>query len=220
MGLGSTLFYCTFLSLPCGQCGLSHSYTSPLFLIPAPPRCLICTSLSLFIVQSTWCLPPLHSPSPCPSCTTPRNPPNPPGPAPVSVPTGIGREGSTVPTRPSTAQLLCPWLQGVEVRESSASAAPELWLRTGWTCWRFPWFLSIGTSRALWGRTRGAVEHTSSIWRGEKTPLTAPSLLSVLCSGIIREHQHHHRGRRHQRYWQGHPGGWADCFGGVPWGHP
>lgn len=39
VGLGSTLLYCTFLSLLCGQCGLSHSCTVPLFLIPAPPRC-------------------------------------------------------------------------------------------------------------------------------------------------------------------------------------
>jgi len=30
-------------------------------------------------------------------------------------------------------------------------------------------------SRALWGRTRGAVKHTSSVWRREKTSLTTPS---------------------------------------------
>lgn len=174
VGLGSTLFYCTFLSLLCGQCGLSHSCTVPSF----SSQLLLAVNLyiSLFIVQSTWCLPPLHSPSPCPSGNAPRNPPNPlPGPAPISVPTGVGRKGSAVPTRPSTAQLLCPWLQGVEVREGSASAALELWLRMGWTCWCFPWFLSVGTVERC-GVGLGGLSNTQAPSGVGRRPLSPPRL--------------------------------------------
>lgn len=123
------------VSLTPAQSPLSHPSSSSL---------LICTSLSLLYSQH-GVFHPCTAPLPAPPATLLGTHHMAPGPAPISVPTGVGRKGSAVPTRPSTAHLLCPWRQGVEVREGSASAALELWLRTGWTCWRFPWFLSAGT---------------------------------------------------------------------------
>lgn len=106
VGLGSTLFYCTFLSLLCGQCGLSHSCTVPSF----SSQLLLAVNLyiSLFIVQSTWCLPPPHSPSPCPSGNAPRNPPTPPGPAPsLSPQVAVGKAAPFLrdPPQPSSCAL-------------------------------------------------------------------------------------------------------------------
>ena len=73
------------VSLTPAQSPLSHPSSSSLFNL----------YISLFIVQSTWCLPPPHSPSPCPSCNAPRNPPNPPGPAPSLSPQAL--VGKAVP---------------------------------------------------------------------------------------------------------------------------
>lgn len=63
----------------------------------------------------------------------------------LSPQVSVGKAAPFLRDPPQPTHLLCPWRQGVEVREGSASAALELWLRTGWTCWRFPWFLSAGT---------------------------------------------------------------------------
>lgn len=76
---------------------------SPPLSHPSSSSLLICTSLS--IVQSTWCLPPLRSPSPAllaPRRAAPDLPH-------LCVPAGVGRTGSVVPARPSRAQSMFPW---------------------------------------------------------------------------------------------------------------
>lgn len=142
VGLGSTLLYCTFLSLLCGQCGLSHSCTVPLFLIPAPPRCeFVHLSLSLSrtvnMVSSTPAQPPLPAP--------PSTPPGHPGPAPSLSPQAPVGKGSAVPARPSPAQPSCPRLRG-QGAGGGLSGAIELRLRPGWTCWRCPGSPAVRTA--------------------------------------------------------------------------
>lgn len=155
-------------SLTPAQSPLSHPSSSSLFNL----------YISLFIVQSTWCLPPLHSPSPCPSGNAPRIPPDPLHLPPSLSPQASVGKGSAVPTRPSAAQLLCPWLQAVEVREGSASAALELWLRTGWTCWCFPWLLSVGTVERC-GVGLGGLSNTLAPSGVGRRPFSPPPFSSL-----------------------------------------
>lgn len=156
------------VSLTPAQSPLSH---------PSSFSLLICTSLSLLYSQH-GVFHPCTAPLPAPPATLLGTLHMAPGPAPISVPTGVSRKGSAVPTRPSTAHLLCPWPQGVEVREGSASAALELCLRTGWTCWRFLGFCLLAQlSRGV--RLGGLSSTRAHLSRGEDSPHHA---MSPFCS--------------------------------------
>lgn len=164
------------VSLTPAQSPLSHPSSSSL---------LICTSLS--IVQSTWCLPPLRSPFPAllaPRRAAPDLPH-------LCVPAGVGRTGSAVPARPSRAQSMLPWHTAGGARPAQRGAALELWWRTGWSCRRFPRLPSSRTAERC-GVGLGGLSDTQAP-PGMGRRLGSPCcLLSVLCSGIVGEHQHHH----------------------------
>lgn len=63
----------------------------------------------------------------------------------------------------------------MKVREGSASAALELWLRTGWTCWHFPWFLSVGKVERC-GVGLGGLSNTQALSGAGQRPVSPPHL--------------------------------------------
>ncbi|KFQ31434.1 Calcium/calmodulin-dependent protein kinase type II subunit beta, partial [Mesitornis unicolor] len=63
-------------------------------------------------------------------------------------------------------------------REGSASAALELWLRTGWTCWCYPWLLSVGTVERC-GFGLGGLSNTRALSGVGRRPLLPPRFSSL-----------------------------------------